>query len=239
MLSENLIKGQIIELKVQEELLRYGFDVSVPSYNSSKYDLIVDTGQELLKIQVKKAIGKSDNSFSFCCTTQNVKSSTQSKHKYTNDEIDYFATVWKDKVYLIPVDETSNVKTLRCDEKYGFENCEIYLAENIFKSFRRLSDDELYNQSITGQEKNYCIDCGCEISKQSLRCVGCSNKRLKKVERPNRQTLKELIQRLPFSQIALIYGVTDNAVRRWCDSENLPRKKSEIKKITQEEWVNI
>ena len=41
--SENLIKGQIIELKVQEELLRYGFDISIPTYNSSKYDLIADT----------------------------------------------------------------------------------------------------------------------------------------------------------------------------------------------------
>lgn len=54
MLNENLIKGQIIELKVQIELLRYGFDVSVPNYNSSKYDLIADTGDELLRIQVKK-----------------------------------------------------------------------------------------------------------------------------------------------------------------------------------------
>ena len=50
MLNENLIKGQIIELKVQEELLRYGFDISIPSYNSSKYDLIADTGSELLRI---------------------------------------------------------------------------------------------------------------------------------------------------------------------------------------------
>ena len=50
MLSENIIKGQIIELKVQEELLRFGFDISIPNYNASKYDLIVDTGKELLKI---------------------------------------------------------------------------------------------------------------------------------------------------------------------------------------------
>ena len=50
MLNENLIKGQIIELKVQEELLRYGFDISVPNYNASKYDLIADTGDELLRI---------------------------------------------------------------------------------------------------------------------------------------------------------------------------------------------
>ena len=113
MLNENLIKGQIIELKVQEELLRYGFDISIPNYNASKYDLIADTGKELLKIQVKKAISRSDSSFTFKCTTQNVRSLTKAKHKYTTDEIDYFATVWNDKVYLIPVDETSTSKSIK------------------------------------------------------------------------------------------------------------------------------
>ena len=82
MLNENLIKGLIIELKVQEELLRYGFDISVPTYNASKYDLIADTGKELLRIQVKKSISNSNTSFSFSCTTQNVKSSISAKHKY-------------------------------------------------------------------------------------------------------------------------------------------------------------
>lgn len=100
-------------------MLRYGFDISIPSYNASKYDLIADTGRELLKIQVKKSIGASNSSFSFSCTTQNVRSSSKAKHKYTEDEIDYFATVWKDKVYLIPVDETSFQKTIKFnDETY-------------------------------------------------------------------------------------------------------------------------
>ena len=167
MLNENLIKGQIIELKVQEELLRYGFDISIPSYNSSKYDLIADTGSELLRIQVKKAISNSLSSFSFSCTTQNVKSSSKSKHKYTSEEIDYFATVWKDKVYLVPVDETSTQKTI------SFED-ETYLAKNILCSYERLSDDELYNSSHSG--KFYCEDCGCEISRGAIKCLPCRNK---------------------------------------------------------------
>ena len=141
MLNENLIKGQIIELKVQEELLRYGFDISIPSYNASKYDLIADTGKELLKIQVKKSISTSNSSFTFGCTTQNVKSSTKAKHKYTNDEIDYFATVWEDKVYLIPIDETSTQKTIKFED-------ETYLAQNILGAYERLSDNELYNPSV-------------------------------------------------------------------------------------------
>lgn len=233
MLSENIIKGQLIELKVQEELLRFGFDISIPNYNASKYDLIVDIGKELLKIQVKKSLGKTEHSFQFSCTTQNVRSnSDNSKHKYTKEEIDYFATVWKGKVYLVPVDETSLSKTLRDDG-----SSDEYLIENIFSSYYRLTDEELYNYSQTG--KNYCIDCGCEIRSSSTRCISCRNKNLQTVERPSREKLKELIRTTPFLQIGKMYGVSDSAIRKWCDSLNLPRKSSVIKAISEEEWKLI
>lgn len=226
MLNENLIKGQIIELKVQEELLRYGFDISIPSYNASKYDLIADTGSELLKIQVKKSISNSFSSFTFSCTTQNVKSSTKAKHKYTKEEIDYFATVWKDKVYLIPVDETSTQKTIQFDD-------ETYLASNILSSYERLSDDELYNS--THQGKYYCEDCGCEISQGAIKCLSCRNKEKSK-NIPDRDTLKNLVRNTSFVQIGKKYNVTDNAVRKWCDKYGLPRRAREIKQYSEEEW---
>lgn len=226
MLNENLIKGQIIELKVQEELLRYGFDISIPSYNASKYDLIVDTGRELLRIQIKKSISNSNSSFSFPCTTQNVRSSTKAKHKYTNEEIDYFATVWKDKVYLIPVDETSLIKTIKFDD-------DTYLISNILSGYERLADEELYNSSHTG--KYYCEDCGCEISYGAIKCLSCRNKEKSK-NIPERFVLKQLIREIPFTQIGKQFGVSDNAVRKWCDKYNLPRKTGEIKKYTDKEW---
>ena len=227
MLNENLIKGLIIQLKVQEELLRYGFDISIPNYNASKYDIIADTGKELLKIQVKKSISNSNSSFTFSCTTQNVKSSTGAKHKYTKDEVDYFATVWQDKVYLIPVDETSLSKSIQFNDN-------TYLAQNILSSYKRLSDDELYNSTHKG--KYYCIDCGCEIGSTSTRCISCQNKTRRISDRPSREQLKMLIRTIPFIQIGKKYNVTDNAIRKWCDAEGLPRKVSDIKKFTQEEW---
>lgn len=229
MLNENLIKGQIIELKVQIELLRYGFDVSIPSYNASKYDLIADTGKELLRIQVKKAINNSLSSFSFSCTTQNVRSSSKAKHKYTSNEIDYFATVWEDKVYLIPVDETSTSKTIQFDDT-------TYLASNVLSAYERLSDEQLYNSAHKG--KFYCEDCGCEISYKAKKCLACRNKEQAK-NIPDKDILKSLLRTTPFIQIGKQYGVTDNAVRKWCDKYNLPRKSSEIKKYSDEEWLLV
>lgn len=232
MLTENLIKGQLIELKVQEELIRYGFDISIPTYNASKYDIVVDTGSELLKIQVKKSLGKPNGRFTFACTTQNVRAHTKAKHKYTADEIDYFATVWKDKVYLVPVDETSNEKTLH------EEDSKEYLAENVLHSYLRLGDEQLYNYA-TQNSHNYCTNCGTEISAGSTLCISCKNIQQRTVDRPSRDELKRLLRSHSFLAIGKMFGVTDNAVRKWCDFENLPRKSSIIKNYTEEQWLKV
>jgi len=36
-----------------------------------------------------------------------------------------------------------------------------------------------------------------------------------------------------------MYGVTDNTIRKWCDFEDLPRRKHEINAYTDEEWELI
>ena len=59
------------------------------------------------------------------------------------------------------------------------------------------------------------------------------------VERPSREKLKELIRNKPFVQIAKDYKVTDNAIRKWCDFYNLPRRKKDINFYSNEEWELI
>ena len=91
-------------------------------------------------------------------------------------------------------------------------------------------------------KKFYCKDCGKEISKGSLRCMSCEAKaRIISLENMpvTREELKELIRTLPFTQIAKRYNVSDNAIRKWCDKFNLPRKKTEIQGFSVEEWSKI
>lgn len=86
------------------------------------------------------------------------------------------------------------------------------------------------------QKKYFCIDCGAEISKSEGRCLKCANMLHRVTARPSREELKNLIRIFPFTKIGKMYGVSDNAIRKWCDSENLPRKSKEIKSYSDEEW---
>lgn len=81
-----------------------------------------------------------------------------------------------------------------------------------------------------------CEDCGKYISKNAKYCPECAAKHSRIVERPTREELKQLIRSTPFTKIGTKFGVTDNAIRKWCKAENLPSKVSEIKQYTDSEW---
>lgn len=91
------------------------------------------------------------------------------------------------------------------------------------------------------EQKNikYCIDCGKKISYTAIRCTNCENQ-YRKIPIKNmpitKDELKKLIRTTPFTVIGAKYNVSDNAIRKWCDKFNLPRKLSDIKKYTDEEW---
>lgn len=86
----------------------------------------------------------------------------------------------------------------------------------------------------------YCVDCGKEVSFGATRCVSCENKRRAYETSPEqREKLKYEIRNYSFLEVGRKYGVSDNAIRRMCDKYGLPRKKTEIKKYTDEEWKKI
>ena len=82
----------------------------------------------------------------------------------------------------------------------------------------------------TNYVKHFCIDCGKEILCESKRCVFCNGKIQRKVERPSKEVLYQEIKMTSFSAVGRKYGVSDNAIRKWCKTYGLPTKSSEYKR---------
>ena len=112
-------------------------------------------------------------------------------------------------------------------------------------SWQNLYDENIANELLNDLEeikthkKKYCQRCGAEITAQATYCKSCAALIQRQCDRPSREELKQKIRIMPFTQIATHYKVSDNAIRKWCDSYNLPRKKSEIKQYSDQEWQKI
>lgn len=240
-------KGNITELACLIGFMSMGFDCSIPYGDCSKYDFIVDLGDELIKIQCKSSVNplKKDgtrdlDAFCFSTITQTTNTKETIRKRYTEEQIDYFATYFGGKVYVVPVQECSTHKTLRLkspSNNIDYNKAEDYLLENMFK--HKISPEFIeardlkYAQSNTIYKKTYiCSQCGInEVHKEGSICVECAHLNSRKVKRPSREQLKELIRSKSFVEIGKIFNVTDNTIRKWCKSYNLPSKKSDIKAI--------
>ena len=106
-------------------------------------------------------------------------------------------------------------------------------------------DQEKYEEITAkkAQEKerkiNYCRKCGVEIDRDAFYCKLCWPTLSRKVERPSREKLKDLIRSNSFLTLSKMFDVSDNAIRKWCISYQLPHKSSDIKLISDEDWKLI
>ena len=84
-----------------------------------------------------------------------------------------------------------------------------------------------------------CPQCGQEFSGKGKMCRKCYNFSNRITERPNRDELKTLIRNNSFLSLSKKFGVSDNAIRKWCKSMNLPHQKTVINSYSDEEWKQI
>ena len=120
------IKGKISELEILTLITKLGYSVSLPFGDKDKYDQIWDINNKLLRVQIKTSRWKNQEQTGIVFNCYSV--SNGKKHYYTKQEIDYFATFWNDKCYLIPVEECSSEKTLWFQLKVNNSKC--CLAKN-------------------------------------------------------------------------------------------------------------
>lgn len=128
-------------------------------------------------------------------------------------------------------------------------NCHREVHDGMFE-LKELQDKQVFNleiatklieerdQTIYGI-KYFCSSCGAEITKYSKSglCNSCFRAAARKVERPTREELKELIQQYSFTELGRMFDVSDNSIRKWCQSYQLPSRKTDILKV--QNWEEI
>lgn len=123
-------------------------------------------------------------------------------------------------------------------EKYNISTRAIYY---INKGDVHYFDNEQYplREVKDYSQKNFCIDCGKPILRNSVRCADCDRKYRRSFCPVTREELKQLIRTTPFTEIGIKFGYSDNGIRKWCTWFNLPHTKKEINSYSDEEWKNI
>ena len=76
-----------------------------------------------------------------------------------------------------------------------------------------------------------CPLCGNIKDYKSQMCINCWDISSRKTERPTKEELYELIYKYPFTKIGEMFGVSDNAVRKWCAKYDLPYKMKDLHKV--------
>ena len=88
---DNNQRGCLAEYVFATECMKRNYEVSMPLIDSSLYDCIVDTGNRLIRVQIKSSAKtpENDRHNSVHIPLQN------NKRHYTKEKIDFFA-VWSD-----------------------------------------------------------------------------------------------------------------------------------------------
>lgn len=246
--------GQLTELWCQLDFCERGIVLSQPTNPSSRYDFIADINNKLYRIQCKTAHQEDNNRISINVQSQNWNNGE--RRNYLN-EIDYFYTHWNNQGYLIPIEcctAKNRQKFLRLGEVEDYHNNGLNVMygkeyeidvildrmdQNISLNKITIESANRREAHTSNSQLNVCIDCGKPIGKSANRCIDCYKQHIHPLDIPTKEELKALIRTMPFTEIGEKYGRTDNAIRKWCDYYNLPRTKTDINKITNEDWLNI
>jgi hypothetical protein len=71
------------------------------------------------------------------------------------------------------------------------------------------------------KKKFFCQKCNSQTKGYSELCIKCSSFNTRKVERPSKEDLEKEILNNSMVSIGKKYGVSDNAIRNWCQSYNI------------------
>lgn len=132
-----------------------GYLASIPIGQDSRYDMIVDINKHLYKIQVKtsRANDSLNEGLIFSTVSHRMNHSNGNmKQKYDKEDVDFFATVFENEMYLIPIELCTGAEKRLVKENNKFSNtaCDLmedYRVETVIKKLEN-------NENTVVEKKN-------------------------------------------------------------------------------------
>lgn len=193
--------GTIGEAKTLAKFSEYGIDCYLPFNENTKSDIIADINGKLTRIQIKTSNQIDHNSL--------VVSIRQSGNKevYSNTDVDYFViyNMIDDELYMITFDDIKNsigksisikIRYTRAVHKDTLQNKDIMI-------------DDVLTRDL-GLCKISSSECSCSVRKpKEQECK-------KKSKCPSKEELINLLTVKGVKEIADIFDVTGQTIRKWC-----------------------
>lgn len=119
---------------------------------------------------------------------------------------------------------------LEANENLDIETYLEMTMEEITQLNQQIAIDRHYQK-----QELFCSECGCSITRDNASglCRACIAKQSRVVDRPTKEELFNKLCELKgnFTHAGKFYGVSDNAVRKWCKTYTIPYKTSDYKNV--------
>ena len=241
LINNKIYIGQSIDIKQRWYRHRTAaFNESYPQYNCLLYKAIRKYGLNNFKFEVLELCSEDElnNKEEYYISFYNSSDATKGYNMITSivySENSHITQETAEQIRQLLL----NSKISQTEIAKEFSTTQMTVSSiNLGKAWR----DDFYTYPIRPKKKhNYCVDCGKEITPEAQRCDKCSREYRKKqyILPVSREELKLLIRNNSFLSIGKRFGVSDNAIRKWCDKYGLPRRVIDIKGYTDMEWEKI
>lgn len=133
---------------------------------------------------------------------------------------------WNGKELTLTLDHINGINN---DDR--LENLR-WVCPNCDRQLDTFGSKNNHKPRVNAAKQFYCENCGKPISYGATLCMDCRALSSRKVQdRPSSEELEKLLydNKGNFTKVASMFGVTDNAIRKWCKAYNMPFHSSDYK----------
>lgn len=199
-----------------------GWNVSNPITDCADYDFLAEDNGKIYKIQVKttKYLTESGN-YEVRIVTSGGNQKEYWRKELNKEILDYLFVLTEQGIcYSIPISEIETSNSITLYDKY--DKYKVFILSPIIENIQC---------DFNHKEHKYFCKCGNPVSKEGGLCRSCSQKRRnnRKVERPSKEKLLQLVKENGMTKTGKMFGVSDKSISKWLIDYGLPGTIGELK----------